>query len=182
MKKILLRVKKQLPTRDNILPVYAVITFVIYGWSLYWFLHELPAWIQYLYLSEILAIYLYVLMVNLFESLLILLLMLTLCVLLPAKWFYSEFTYRGVMLSLFTIAYLAALIVRRSQILEFSTNMINWFPLILFAALLFINLLERFSFFKKAVVNFADRATVFLYINVPVSIIAIVIIAIRSVF
>jgi hypothetical protein len=181
MKKLLLRVKEQFPTWDKVLPVYAVITFVIYGWSLYWFLHELPAWLHYLQLTEIISLYSYVLMVNFLESLLILFFLLILCVALPQNWLFDKFIYRGSALSLFIITYMIAMIVRRSQIMEFSTNMVKWFPVILIIALLFIIAVEKFSFIKKSVEGFADRATIFLYINIPASIMAIVFIMIRAI-
>lgn len=181
MKKIAQLTRSKTPALDKIAPVYAVITLVIYGWTLYWSLHELPAWLHYLQLTEIINLYFYFLMVNFLESLFILLFILSLCVVLPRNWLFAEFIYRGTALSLFIAIYLTTMIVRRSQIMEFSTNMAKWFPVILVIALLFIMIVEKLSFMKKLVEEFADRATIFLYINIPASIVAIVIIMIRTI-
>ncbi|HKJ39434.1 MAG TPA: hypothetical protein VJ972_11710 [Anaerolineales bacterium] len=181
LNKITLRIKDQIPTLNMIVPVYAVISFVVYGWTLYWFVYEIPGLLNYLLLSEILVMYLYTLTVNLLESLIILFLSLALCVLLPKKWFYKGFVFRGTLLSLFVTVYFFGLILRRSQIMVFSTNMVNWFPVFLLIAFLMIGLLEKIPFLKKMVESFADRMTVFLYINIPVSVLAVITVLIRSV-
>lgn len=181
LNKITLRIKDQIPTLNMIVPVYAVISFVVYGWTLYWFVYEIPGLLNYLLLSEILVMYLYTLTVNLLESLIILFLSLALCVLLPKNWFYKGFVFRGTLLSLFVTVYFFGLILRRSQIMVFSTNMVNWFPVFLLIAFLMIGLLEKIPFLKKMVESFADRMTVFLYINIPVSVLAVITVLIRSV-
>ena len=181
MQIILKAVKRKIPPRKKIISVFAVITFIIYGWTLYWFLHELPAWLNYLQLSEILNLYSYNLAVNFLESSAFLFFVIFLCLILPRKWLYTEFVYRGVALSLSIIIYLITMIARRSQILVFSTNMIKWSPVILFAAYATIIIFEKLPFVKKLVEGFADRATIFLYVNIPASILAIATIAIRNI-
>jgi len=131
----LTHLREKIPAWDKVAPVYAVIASVVYGWTFYWFLHELPAWLQYLQVTEIVVLYLYTLLVNFLESLVLLFCLLLLCVLLPRNWFYVGFVFRGVSMSLFVLAYVIAMIVRRSQILVFSTNMVLWFPIFFYPCL-----------------------------------------------
>ena len=175
----LIRLKEKIPSWDKVASVYAVITLVVYGWTFYWFLHELPAWLQYLQVTEIAVLYLYTLLVNFLESLLLLFCLLLLCVLLPRNWFHAGFVFRGVSMSLFVLAYVIAMIVRRSQILVFSTNMALWFPVFFILVFVFVFLVERITFAKKLIVSFADNATVFLFITIPMSMLAFLVIAFR---
>jgi hypothetical protein len=180
MKKIIRLVKNKIPDWENIIPVYAVISFVIYGWTLYWFLHDLPAWLNYLHPIEIINQYTYILMVNLLESLFILLIVLVLCIILPRNWLFTEFVYQGTVISLFIVTYLIALIVRRSQIMVFSINMVRWFPVILLIAFILIVLAGKLNFIKRATEEIADRITIFLYLNIPFSILATIAITVRA--
>jgi len=138
MKKIIPQIKGQIPAWDKVASVYAVITLILYVWTFYWFLHELPAWLQYLQVTEIIVLYLHTLLINFLESLVLLSFILLLCVLLPRKWFYSSFVFRGVSMSLFTLMYSIAMIVRRSQNMIFSTNMTLWFPALFVVGFLFV--------------------------------------------
>lgn len=166
----------KIPLLNKITPVYAIITLAVYGWTLYWFLYEVPGWLGYLYPLEVVRLYADVLIVNLLESLSVLFVLLALCVLLPRAWFSDGFVYRGTMTSLFLVVYFIALIVRRSQIMQFSTNMIVWFPAFLVVALILITLSERILFIKQTIESFADRAVILLYINLPVSVLALVVV------
>jgi len=180
MKKMFRRLGNKIPSLHEIAPVYAVTTTIVYGWTAYWSLNELPAWLNYLRLSEIINLFYYFLMVNFLESIFVSLFIVMTCVLLPPNWLLSEFVYRGTALSVFITSYLAAMIVRRSQIMVFSANMVRWFPLVFTIAFIAILLAGRISVLKYWVEELADRATVFLYFTIPISIMAIVIILFRA--
>jgi len=87
-------VKKRLPAFASILPVFAVIAFLVYGWTMIVFLWKLPSWILYLTLGEILAVFAYSMTFALLESFLILTLLLLACMALPPAWMRDAFVTR----------------------------------------------------------------------------------------
>lgn len=87
--------KKRLPAFASILPVFAVIAFLVYGWTMIVFLWKLPSWILYLTLGEILAVFAYSMTFALLESFLILTLLLLACMALPPAWMRDAFVTRA---------------------------------------------------------------------------------------
>jgi hypothetical protein len=70
-------VVQRFPNRQAILQVYAVISFLISAWTIIAFLWKLSAWLLILNLGEIFTIFSYAMVVNLLESLAVLLCALT---------------------------------------------------------------------------------------------------------
>src|SRR5690349_10243188 len=68
-----LRIAERIPSLKQITPVYAVIVVFVYAWSLLHFLWRVPAWVLSHPLNDILANFAYMVVVNLFESLVVLL-------------------------------------------------------------------------------------------------------------
>ena len=86
---------KRFPTRAQILPVYAVIAFIVYAWALLWFFWKLPGWLYFLNIDSIFSALTYVLATNLLESVVVLCGPLALAVVLPSRWFRDVFVARG---------------------------------------------------------------------------------------
>src|SRR5690349_22735170 len=101
---------KRLPNRQAILQVYAVIAVMLSGWTITAFLWKLSAWLLLLNLSEIFTIFSYSMVANLIESLTVLLLLLIVCVLLPASVLCDDFVVRGTILAAGLIGALMAFV------------------------------------------------------------------------
>ena len=52
-------ISNRLPKFQSLMPVYAVIVFMVYTWTIYTFIRYLPYWLNFLNVSEILAIFSY---------------------------------------------------------------------------------------------------------------------------
>lgn len=174
----------KLPKAGAILSVFAVITAMTYGWTLLAFLWKLPSWLHYLNLGEILAVYSYSILTDFSESIILLVLFLLLCIILPARLMRDVFILRGTVLAFGILGGMMAL-------LDFYINneagLIGNVPawlVILPSAIIFMVLLEilsrKFPLVASVLTGLADRLTIFLYINLPLTMIALVVVAARN--
>ena len=92
-------IKKRLPRLYQIYPVYAIIVILVYGWTIYWALWKLPSWLKFLPLTGIGAIFCYLMVTNLIESLVALLGVVVVSFFLPQKWLREVFVSRGSVLA-----------------------------------------------------------------------------------
>ena len=62
-------IHRKLPTRQELLPVFAVFVFFGFSWALYRLFWYVPSWLEYLNIAKVLTIAAYVLAFALIESL-----------------------------------------------------------------------------------------------------------------
>ena len=173
--------RSRFPTLQDNLRVYAVIVTLIYAWTILWLFWALPSWLYFLTISEILPLFAYALTTNLLESLLILLGLNLLGALLPGKWFRDSFVARSFWLVAFGLGYLMffASLFRKEED-AFPTQMLQW-SLLIFAAIFLVSLLlDRVSWVRRLIEKIADRLTIFLYVTIPLSVIALLVVLIRN--
>lgn len=173
---------KRLPTWAQIIPVYAVIVLVIYTWTILWFFWKVPSWLFYLNTGEILTMLAYSLATNLAESLLVLCGPLFLAFILPRKWFQDVFVARGAAICLAGLGYMIFLANQFQTKEDYPTLSLEpWsFVLALVGIALLVYLSGRISLLKKVLELVADRVTIFVYILLPLSIISLVVVLVRS--
>jgi hypothetical protein len=174
---------RRLPKLDAILPVFAVIAFLAYGRSIYIFLFKLPAWLTFLTLGEILSVLAYGLVVNLLESIAILLPLLVICFILPARFFKDGFVARGTWLAVFVLGSILVYFKFYSSIgPDFIKYLYLWTGVTLALAVPVASLGGRIRCLRAAALWLADRLTVFLFLLVPASLISIVVVILRNTF
>ena len=169
----------RLPKAAQIAAVYAVIVFTVYSWTLLWFFWKYPSWLYFLNLGEILTVLAYSLATNFFESLLVLAAPLALAVVLPKKWFYETFVARGITLVLPILGYMMVLAYQFESKIDYPTEALNWAPVVLAVTLLLVFIVGRVGFLRKALEFFADRATIFIYLTIPLSLASVLVVVIR---
>jgi hypothetical protein len=153
---------KRLPESQSVLQVYAVIAVTLSGWTLTAFLRKLPSWLLTLNLGEIFAVFSYSMVANLLESLLVLLLILTACLLLPSHILRDDFAVRGTLLS---IGLIGSLMVPMRLYMQFGMDdptrlLIGTFAVLLLTVLLFL-FSSRAGFLHSAILWISDRLVVF---------------------
>jgi len=169
----------RLPKAAQIAAVYAVIVFTVYSWTLLWFFWKYPSWLYFLNIGEILTVLAYSLATNFFESLLVLLVPVALAVILPKKWFSEAFVARGIALVLPGLSYMIYLAYQFESKIDYPTEALNWAPVILVATLLLVFIVGRVAFLRKPLEFFADRATIFIYLTIPLSLLSVLVVIIR---
>jgi hypothetical protein len=179
-----LSIIKRFPSFQQIIPVYAVTVMMIYGWTIYRYIWEIPSWLYFLSLADVFRIYAYALSVNFMESLVLLTLPLVICLILPRKWFYESFIARGSTLVILLLGYLMYFSNSFKSISgDFDPQLlINWTPavLIVIAALVFAS--GRIRVLSRIVEDFSSRAVIFLYISIPASVFSLLYIIARNIF
>lgn len=173
------------PKLKDIAPVYAVIVVIIYTWSLLRFFWYLPGWLVFLNLNDIASIFAYMVVVNMLESLVVLLIPLLLNMLLPRTWFYDHFTSRSVSLVLLGLLYLVYfddVFLGASIYVDspFPMSTIRWIPLVLVGIIILAYFMDRVSVIRTLLDEIANRALVFLYISIPVSLLSLLVVLIRN--
>lgn len=174
---------KRFPSRTDIAPVFAIIAVMFYGWSMVVFSWKLPGWLFYLSLGEIAVIFSYELITNLAESLTILALILLVAAILPARVLRDAFLVRG---SAVALAIVGALMLINYLNVKDRLGPPAYWPLwmlaAVLAAILLAGLASRIGVAGRALAWLADRLIVFLFLLVPMSVIALVAILTRFIF
>jgi len=176
----ILSITEKIPKLQDIAPVYAVIVMMIYPWTLARYFWKLSSWILFASVGDLATFFAYMLVVNLLESILILLVPLALSIILPKKWFYDRFKTRSVALVVFGLGFLIYLNKNLHADAPFPLALVRWIPIALVAILVLVFLVDQVDFLRKALEEVANRLTVFLYISIPISAIAILVVLIRN--
>ena len=174
--------RKRLPEVQSIVQVYAVIAVMFAGWTITAFLWKLSAWLLLLNIGEILTIFSYAMATNFLESMIILLLLLIVCILLPANVLRDEFVVRGTILSVGLIGSLMVFVGSQMQFGIERGLLLLIAPLLVFILTAFLLLrASKLHRVRSIAVSFSDRAVVFLFVLVPLFAVASIYVILRNV-
>jgi len=177
-----LAIYKRLPSLRQITSVYAVIVLAVYSWTILHFFWKLTGWLYYLSIGEILTILAYSLTVNLFESLLVLCIPLGLSLFLPRIWFANTFVSSGVIIAITVLGYSAFLLTQFQSSDGYPNSLVRLIPIVFIASVIFAILASKAKLMLQVIDFFAEQATIFLYVSIPLSLISIVVVLVRIVF
>lgn len=159
----------RLPRWSQVAAVYSVIVLVIYSWTLLWFFWKFPSWLYFLSLWEIIKVLCYAIVTNLLESLVVMLPLLALAIILPRRWFADGFVAHSVPAVVLGLGYMMYLASQFQGKEDYPSGVIRLMPLVLVAMMLAALLGGKIKPLRSAIEGFADRATIFLYILIPLS-------------
>jgi hypothetical protein len=173
----------KLPKPQVILQVYAVIAFMLSAWTITAFLWKLSAWLLFLNIGEIFTIFSYALMTNLLESILLLLLLLAISSLLPARFLRDDFVVRGTILSIGLIGSLMAYLGLYIHLGLENTVALFAGPFVVLSLMVFLlGFSSRFHWLRSATTWISDHLIVFLFILVPLFVVLSAYVIVRNVF
>jgi hypothetical protein len=168
-------------TLKHILPVYSLICFIVYFWSLLHFLWRFPSWARYSTLGEVLVMFAYMTTTNFFESLVIVFIVILLC-LIFTRHFADRFVTTG---TLITLAGLLFLVYRSYyfplKIINGLTS-IQWLIVGMAGLAILLCPWHRWPSLDRNIKLFADYFLIFLYITIPVSILSVCVVLFRNLF
>ena len=163
------------------MPVYAVIVFMVYTWTIYTFIRYLPYWLNFLNVSEILAIFSYAMLSDFFESLGILCLLLGFCIVLPAKILREAFVARG---TLVILCLLSTTIIYLNYYAKIGSSTLLLFilcSLVVIAATMILSFVSaKNRVIMLGVEWLSNNTIIFLYIYIPITILSLVNILFRN--
>jgi hypothetical protein len=173
---------KRIPKVEQIAPVYAVIVMIIYSWALLHFFWRFPSWLFYSSLGEIAVIFAYMIVVNLLESLFVLLGFILAGMILPQRWFSERFVTRSVSLALLGLGYLIYVNQTYPSEASYPLAMYRWMLGVGAAILVIAFLIDRLGFLRNLLDALANRMVVFLYVIIPISVVSFLVVLIRNIF
>jgi hypothetical protein len=173
---------KRFPGREDTLAVYAVIVMILYGWTTVHFLWKVPSWSFFLPVTDLLSILAYGFTTNLVESLVVLGVLLGASRLLPRTWLLDSFPARGTAAALTGLGYIALLsnAFRTNQEADYPAQLIRLFPVALLSILAACFLAGRVRLLRAAMEGLASRAAIFLYLSIPLSVLAVAVVLARN--
>ena len=148
--------------------------------------YEVPSWLYYLNLSDILVLVAYILLFALIESILLLGFVILLSICLPNRVFKNKFIAQGSMV-VGTVCVAAVSVQRRLGLLnELKSWQIIVFPLVFvffvfIVAAFFAKLLDHYTKLQSLLQGLVDRVTVFTYFYVPLSVLSLFVVIFRNV-
>jgi hypothetical protein len=179
---VLSALQARIPDKRNIVTVLAVAMFLVYTWTLFTSFWKLPSWLFFLQVGEILSIYAYAFVVNFIESMLLLFIVLLPAIFLPRKWWTDAFIPRGfafILIMLGSATLHMALYRTPDARAVFINGQFIWWVVTLLLAVLLTWLAGRVKWLRSVLENMADRFVVFLYIYLPLTLVALLIVVAR---
>lgn len=172
----------RLPSLKQLAPVYSVVVVIVYGYSIVKFLWRVPSLINYSTVGQVGVTFSYMLVFNLIESLLIISIPVALSVILPRKWFFEHFVAKGVLLVSLGLGYEAYVASHINTSEPFPYLFFKWAPLVLILILALVFLLARIKLLSRFLGWIAEQLEVFLFISIPLSVIALAVVLFRNIF
>jgi hypothetical protein len=173
-------ISHRLPKFREILPVYAVAAFMVYGWTLITYFRYLHYWQEFLNVGEIFAIFSYAMLLDLMESLLILLSLLLVCAILPPKILKDAFIVRGTLVVICLLGSILFFLSNFSDLNSYMIIAIPWGGATIASVILAAFLAARFRFIASAAIWLSDSMIIFLYIFLPLTLISFFVALIRN--
>jgi len=179
-----MKIFSKLPGKQQVAQVFAVISILIYGWTTYRFIQKLPSWLYYLNVGEIISNYSFTLVLNFLEALLCISLIVVIGFLLPGRIFMERFVAHGSLLAVFSLGYLIYLAsaIGQSKSSQFPSELFTQTPYIFLTIFLLAIVLPFLKPVQKITDGFADRAVIFLYILLPVTVLGTLIFIATNLF
>lgn len=173
---------RRFPSLSQLAPVYSVIVVFIYGFSMVKFFWRVPSLINYSTPGQVGVILSYMLVVNFLESLIIILAPIVLSLVLPGKWFFEQFVAKGVLLVSMGLGYALFIASHINPNESFPYSYFRLAPLVFIPILVLVFLLARIKLVSKFLEWVSEQLEVFLFISVPLSAIALVVVLVRNIF
>jgi hypothetical protein len=171
--------RRRFPSRGDAIPVFAACVVPVFTWSILQFLYFLPSWLLSMSLGDVLSILAYTLASALLESVSLLLVMILLAAILPARFFRNKFAVLGSVIILLTSA-CAIVLQYNLSILESPRALVVMLALYLASIAVSYVLVHRFKRVEGLALSFAERLTILLYVYVPLGLIGALVVLLRN--
>lgn len=174
--------QERIPDKRNIVTVLAVAMFLSYTWTLFTSFWKLPSWLFFLEIGEILSIYSYAFLVNFLESLMLVSLVLLAGIALPRPWWRDRFIPKGFVLILVILgsAVLHVSLYRTPDTRDlFVHGQLAWWAGTCLIGLLLTWIAGRVIWVRQGLESVAERFLIFLYVYVPLTVFALLVVIVR---
>ena len=170
---------------QDIVLVFAACAVPAHSWSILRFSEQLRGWLFHLSSWDVIGIFAYTQTVALLDSVMVLLVLILLGAILPARLFRDKFVAQGSMVVFLTSGW--AIAARYTEIFPFT--IFAWLSKRFFlGAVLYLAsigvpyvLIRRYRHLEEAINSFTERLTVLLYVYVPIAFLSVIIVILRNI-
>jgi hypothetical protein len=152
---------------------------MVYSWTFITFFFKLSSWVYYLTIREIAAIFAYAMATDLIESLLILVGIVLLYLLVPARTIKDDFAVRGTWLAISCLALLMLYLIPLSSFDRELIDPVLWILITISISLLFTFFFSHLRLLRHFALLISERMVSFSILFTPLSVISMVVIVIR---
>lgn len=182
-------IRSRLPSRAEVLQVFGVVLFLVFGWSIRGFFYKIPSFTLYFNLTANLAVLCYMMAFALIESALVMAFLLLLSMVLPSQILKRGFAYKSFIIIL--VATAASIVFESWYRVAFFKDMMagmNYMvaPFLIGIAVSLLLLAALFWGFhawprlQKYVSFVMEQLSIFTYIYVPLGLLGLVVVLIRN--
>ncbi len=166
--------------------MFAACVAPVYTWSILAFLEQVPGWLFYLNIWDVISIFAYTQAFAFLESAIVLLILILLGVILPARFLRDRFIAQGSIIVFLTVAWAVA--IHYTGFFPFSKYAPWYSKRFIFGVVLYLVsigisyvLISHHQRLEQAINSFIERLTVLLYIYVPITGLSAIVIALRNI-
>lgn len=171
---------------QDIVLVFAACAVPVHSWSTFTFFNQMPGWLVYLNAWDLIGTFAYTQIFALLESVTILLVVILLGVILPARFLRDRFAAQGSTVVLLTFGW--AIVAHSTQIVPFARSAPWLSKKLLFMVGLYLAsigvpyvLIYRYRRLEEFIYSFLERLTVLLYMYVPIACLGTVVVILRNI-
>jgi len=180
------RIRHKIPTRQETLPVFSTILFIVFSWMFFQFFIQVPSWIFYMDARKLLVMFTYVVSFSLAESLVLMGFVIFLCLVFPRRMFKEQFIAQGtvqvLIISIITYFIRQRIeLFQKFEIWKLLTIPVVALAVILLSVLVFALIFSRFEKVPRLIESLADRMTIFAYLYLPLGVLGLVVVVLRNI-
>lgn len=180
-----MKLRSKIPTWQDVLSGFSFTVFVVFSWTIFRLLFQIPSWLLSHTKSGIFFLAAYVFAFALIESLLVLIYVLVANFVLPRKLFRDWFIPQGCLLVLNSAAWALLVQYRREALSTMDLlPVIAWISLYLLSVMIVIyvasKIMSRYDRVKSIFVTITDRMVLFTWLYVPLGLVSLVIVLVRN--
>jgi hypothetical protein len=178
----LVKIKNFLPESRQIFLVFGVALFIVHSWSIHTFLYNIPSFILYMNIGQIVGVFAYMMAFALLESLLVMGLLLFVSAILPRAWYRDKFVSKGFLTILVSAALAIAI---RLSLGNLYPGIEELYGKVLIAGLVLIGSILAVHYYQplqKVLEFLAEQISIMTYLYLPIGIISVVVVLARNIF
>ncbi len=178
--------RSRLPGWQEILPVFSLVLFVVFSWTILRMMFQIPSWLMSHTKYGLFSLSVYVFAFALFESLLLTGFVVLICLLFPSAYFKEHFVSQGSLVVLTCTAWAIAAQFMREAIRTSSSMAIILLILVFLLSILAVTLLSKWVLGKlsrvnASIVSLVERTTIFAWIYIPIGLFSVVVVFFRNI-
>jgi hypothetical protein len=174
--------RRRFPNRQEIFKAFAVCVFLVQIWSIYNVWHAVPSWVLAMDAWTLVGTIAYTQAFALFESLLVMILMVLMAVILPGKWYRERFVAQSsIAIILAAAASVLAHFYGQDWGMWNTRGFLTWLGILFCLIVVAFLLVYRFKGLQRGLEALADRLIILSSVYIAIGLVSLVLVLIRNI-